>query len=95
MTMVKFYYIGVPIIMMVQTVMMGYIVSTLMEINEKMGRRRRKERMNGEWVKISPANIYEWSKCGKNVMTGDISECDFCHGCGADMRGGIDGGSGT
>lgn len=43
MTMVKFYYIGVPIIMMVQTVMMGYIVSTLMEINEKMGRRRRQE----------------------------------------------------
>ena len=24
---------------------------------------------------------------GKNVMTGDISEYDFCHGCGADMRG--------
>ena len=45
------------------------------------------ERMSGEWVKISPANIYECSKCGKNVMTDDISEYDFCHGCGADMRG--------
>lgn len=41
----------------------------------------------GKWVKISPANIYECSKCGKNVMTNDISEYYFCHGCGADMRG--------
>lgn len=40
----------------------------------------------GKWVKISPAGIYECSKCGKNVMTDDISEYDFCHGCGADMR---------
>ena len=45
------------------------------------------ESQKGEWIKISPANIYECSKCGKNVMTGDISEYDFCHGCGADMRG--------
>ena len=45
------------------------------------------ERKKGEWIKISPANIYECSKCGKNVMTDDISEYDFCHGCGADMRG--------
>ena len=43
-------------------------------------------RMKGRWVKISPANIYECSNCGKNVMTDDISEYDFCHGCGADMR---------
>ena len=42
---------------------------------------------HGKWVKISPANIYECSKCGKNVMTNDISEYNFCHGCGADMRG--------
>lgn len=41
----------------------------------------------GKWVKISPANIYECSKCGKHVMTNDISAYDFCHGCGADMRG--------
>lgn len=45
------------------------------------------ERKKGHWVKISPANIYECSKCGKNVMTNDISEYNFCHGCGADMRG--------
>ena len=45
----------------------------------------------GKWVKISPANIYECSKCGKHVMTNDISAYDFCHGCGADMRGGLDG----
>lgn len=44
------------------------------------------QRKNGHWIKISPANIYECSECGKNVMTGDISAYDFCHGCGADMR---------
>ena len=44
-------------------------------------------RNKGHWIKISPANIYECSECGKNVMTGDISAYDFCHGCGADMRG--------
>lgn len=43
-------------------------------------------RKKGHWIKISPANIYECSECGKNVMTGDISAYDFCHGCGADMR---------
>ena len=43
-------------------------------------------RPKGRWVKISPAGIYECSKCGKYVMTDDISEYDFCHGCGADMR---------
>lgn len=46
---------------------------------------------HGEWVKISPANIYECSKCGKHVMTNDISAYDFCHGCGADMKGGDNG----
>lgn len=40
----------------------------------------------GRWIKISPANIYECSECGKNVMTNDICAYDFCHGCGADMR---------
>ena len=43
------------------------------------------ERKTGKWIKISPANIYECSKCGKNVMTDDISAYDFCHGCGARM----------
>ena len=43
------------------------------------------ERMKGHWIKISPANIYECSECGRNVMTDDISAYDFCHGCGADM----------
>ena len=45
------------------------------------------ERKKGKWIKISPANIYECSECGKNAMTDDISAYDFCHGCGADMRG--------
>ena len=40
----------------------------------------------GKWIKISPANIYECSECGKSVMTNDICAYDFCHGCGADMR---------
>ena len=42
-------------------------------------------RNKGHWIKISPANIYECSECGKNVMTDDISAYDFCHGCGAEM----------
>ena len=45
------------------------------------------ERKKGHWIKISPANIYECSECGKNVMTDDISAYDFCHGCGAEMEG--------
>lgn len=45
------------------------------------------ERKKGKWIKISPANIYECYECSKNVMTDDISAYDFCHGCGADMRG--------
>ena len=40
----------------------------------------------GKWIKISPANIYECSECGKNVMTNDICAYDFCHGCGAKME---------
>lgn len=44
------------------------------------------ERIKGHWIKISPANIYECSECGKSVMTNDICAYDFCHGCGADMR---------
>ena len=44
------------------------------------------KRIKGHWVKISPANIYECSECGKSVMTNDICAYDFCHGCGADMR---------
>lgn len=39
----------------------------------------------GKWIKISPANIYECSECGKGVMTNDICAYDFCHGCGAKM----------
>jgi hypothetical protein len=45
------------------------------------------ERIKGHWIKISPANIYECSECGKSVMTDDICAYDFCHGCGADMSG--------
>ena len=41
------------------------------------------ERKTGKWIKISPANIYECSRCGKNIMTDDISAYDFCHGCGS------------
>ena len=42
----------------------------------------------GEWGQISPARIYECSKCGQNVMTDDIEAYKFCHGCGAKMDGG-------
>lgn len=43
------------------------------------------DRKKGNWIKISPANIYECSECGKNVMTDDISAYDFCYGCGSEM----------
>lgn len=45
------------------------------------------ERKKGKWIKISPANIYECSICGQNVMTNDIDCYHYCHGCGVDMRG--------
>lgn len=41
----------------------------------------------GRWKRISPAGIYECSECGQNVMTGDIECYQFCHGCGAKMKG--------
>ncbi len=40
----------------------------------------------GRWKKISPANIYECSECGQNVMTDDICAYKFCHGRGAKME---------
>lgn len=40
----------------------------------------------GYWKKISPADIYECSECGQNVMTKDICAYHFCHGCGAHMH---------
>ena len=40
----------------------------------------------GKWIQISPAKIYECSKCGKNVMTDDIDAYHWCHGCGARME---------
>ena len=45
------------------------------------------ERKKGEWLKISPAGIYECSACGQTVMTGDIAAYKYCHGCGARMGG--------
>lgn len=42
----------------------------------------------GHWIKISPANIYECSICNQDVLTHDIDAYQFCHHCGADMRGG-------
>ena len=39
-------------------------------------------RADGYWKKISPAGIYECSKCGQNVKTQDICAYHFCHGCG-------------
>ena len=41
---------------------------------------------HGHWIKISPADIYECSECGKNVMTSDIEAYEYCHGCGARME---------
>ena len=44
------------------------------------------ERPQGEWKQISPAKIYECNLCHKTVMTSDIEEYHFCHGCGAEMK---------
>lgn len=44
------------------------------------------ERKTGKWIQISPAGIYECSECGKNVMTNDIDEYKWCHGCGCKME---------
>lgn len=38
------------------------------------------------WKKISPADLYECSECGQNVMTQDIDAYNFCHGCGSPME---------
>ena len=43
-------------------------------------------RPQGEWKQISPAKIYECNLCHKTVMTSDIEEYRFCHGCGAKMQ---------
>ena len=43
MTMIKFYYYGMPILMFAQTVLMLYGVAALKGINRKIGRGRKKE----------------------------------------------------
>lgn len=48
--------------------------------------RNLKERPQGEWIKISPANIYECSECHQVVMTPDIKCYLYCHQCGTEMR---------
>ena len=40
----------------------------------------------GNWLKISPAGVYECSICKQLVVTSDIDEYKFCHGCGATMN---------
>ena len=37
------------------------------------------------WKQISPAKIYECSKCGQLVMTEYIDAYRYCHGCGRKM----------
>ena len=39
MTMIKFYYYGVPVCMFAQTVLMLYMTAALKGINRKMGRK--------------------------------------------------------
>lgn len=46
----------------------------------------RQEPKTGRWIKISPADTYECSECGQNVMTADICAYRYCHGCGAKME---------
>lgn len=49
--------------------------------------RNNEEESKAAWIKISPAFIYECSKCGKQVCTGDIEAYEFCHGCGRKIGG--------
>lgn len=44
-----------------------------------------RQETQGVWLKISPAGIYECSKCHQHVMTNDITSYRFCHGCGLRM----------
>ena len=44
------------------------------------------EQRTGHWIQISPAQIYECSECGQNVMTSDICAYMYCHGCGVKME---------
>ena len=41
MTMIKFYYYGMPVLMFAQTVLMLYGVAALKGINRKMGRNKK------------------------------------------------------
>lgn len=41
----------------------------------------------GEWKWISPAGIYQCSVCGGTVMTQDIECYEYCHRCGAKIKG--------
>ena len=43
MSMMRLYYIGVPVCMMAQTVLMLYMTAELKGINRKMGRRNKCE----------------------------------------------------
>ena len=45
-----------------------------------------KEENIARWKQISPAKIYECSKCGQIVMTDDIDVYKYCHGCGRRMQ---------
>lgn len=48
-----------------------------------------KENKTGHWIDVGDSwnAMYECSECGQNVMTGDIECYQFCHGCGAKMKG--------
>ena len=71
----------------IDAVMECYDNDELFEVYEwKLNELQPIQPKRGKWIKISPANIYECSECGKSVMTNDICTYDFCHGCGADMR---------
>lgn len=43
---------------------------------------------HAKWQKLSPAGIYECSRCHNGVKTDDIECYSYCHHCGARMDGG-------
>ena len=57
------------------------------ELGLKHGKEEACGRPKGKWKQISPANIFKCSVCHGHIMTSDIECYNFCHHCGADMRG--------
>lgn len=64
----------------------SYAIDIMAKIVDEMPSADVRPVVHGRWKQISPARIYECSKCGQEVMTCDIDVYKYCHGCGAKME---------